>query len=288
MRFDASVSLRPRGEEQLFPRAEIKNLNSFRSLKNAVAYEISRQTALWEAGEIPQKEMTVGWLDDEQKTVFMRWKESADDYRYFDEPDLPPLKVDASRLDRIRPSVPELPHLRRARYMKDFGLDRAVAMTLADPGLAAYFEAAASRAKDAKLVSNWIAGTLAGKLNETGEGMESLKIDPAGIGALADLVSAGNVSTTTAKEVLVADEVWSGEIAPAAYIERHGLLIVQDEGAIEDACRKAIEANPKAAADVKAGQEKALGVLMGAVMKETKGKAPTAKVQEILKKLLAQ
>ena len=287
MRFDASVSLRPVGTEPLFPRAEIKNLNSFKSLRDAIAYEVQRQTKLWEAGTPPDKEMTVGWLEDDCKTVFMRWKETADDYRYFDEPDIPPLHSSPARIEEIHAALPELPHARRRRYVEEFALDRSIATSLADPELAPFFEAAVHTSEQPKMIANWGAGLLVGKLRELEQAPADLRINPTGLTELARMVGEGTVSTTTAKEVLVTDDVWEGRMTPAAYVKEHGLAQEQDIGAIEAACAQAISENPAPAADVRAGKEKAMGALVGSVMKLTRGKAPVALVTETLRRLIA-
>jgi aspartyl-tRNA(Asn)/glutamyl-tRNA(Gln) amidotransferase subunit B len=286
MRFDASVSLRPKGEDKLYPRAEIKNLNSFKSLRNAINYEAKRQSDLWEKGEVPEQEMTVGWIDDKQKTVFMRWKETADDYRYFDEPDLPPLSVTEKDIAEAKKHIPELPSSRRARYIKEYDLEQSTANTLANPEIAEYFEKVLKNTKNFKVAANWIATIFVGKLNESGNSSNAIKIDPVELGKLANSVNEGSVSSTTAKEVLVIEDVWSGKISPNQYISEHNLSQEQDEGAIIDACKEAIKQLPDAVNDLKAGKEQAIGALMGAVMRSTRGKAPAAKVTEYLKKLI--
>ncbi|MBT4119764.1 MAG: Asp-tRNA(Asn)/Glu-tRNA(Gln) amidotransferase subunit GatB [Candidatus Peribacter sp.] len=280
MRFDASISLREKGTEKLNPRSEIKNLNSFKSLERALQYEEKRLRKHWDTdGPLPG-DITVGWIDDEGKTKMLRDKETADDYRYFPEPDIPPLEFDQKEIDVIAASLPKLPRELKDEYIS-LGLDEKQALQLIDQStLQTMFEAIRSKT-DAKRASSLVLTQLLGFLNaaekEVAEGPDA--------DAMLELVGKiddGTISSNAGKDVLQ-KMVETGKNA-STIIEAEGMQQISDDGAIEDLVQQAIDANPKAIEDYKGGNEKALGAIVGFVMKESKGQANPGKVNEILKK----
>ena len=280
MRFDASISLREKGTEKLNPRSEIKNLNSFKSLERALQYEEKRLRKHWDTdGPLPG-DITVGWIDDEGKTKMLRDKETADDYRYFPEPDIPPLDFDQKEIDVIAASLPKLPRELKDEYIS-LGLDEKQALQLIDQStLQTMFEAIRSKT-DAKRASSLVLTQLLGFLNaaekEVAEGPDA--------DAMLELVGKiddGTISSNAGKDVLQ-KMVETGKNA-STIIEAEGMQQISDDGAIEDLVQQAIDANPKAIEDYKGGNEKALGAIVGFVMKESKGQANPGKVNEILKK----
>lgn len=286
MRFDASVSLRPVGEEKLYPRAEIKNLNSFKALEAAIVCEIRRQEDLWIKGEVPTSAVTVGWNEESGRTYFLRDKEESADYRYFPEPDLPPLHVTAEMVEGYRALVPELPTAKRERYVRDFGLGEDDARILAeDLKMARYFEEVVALTDDPKRAASFINTVLMARLNEQLIGIDEQKITAAMAGELLNLVKSGDISYNVAKGE-VFEEMYESGVAASLVVEAKGLKQVSDSGAIEEACRKVIEANPGPVADVRAGKDKAIGFLIGMVMKEMRGQGNPAMVSEILTKEL--
>jgi len=284
MRFDASISLREKGTDKLNPRSEIKNLNSFKALEKALQYEEKRLRDAWEETGGPLKgNITVGWLDDEGKTRMLRDKESADDYRYFPEPDLPPLRFDATVLEEIKASLPALPREHRKRYAAA-GVDTAQAMQLMDtPALRERFDAVYAKTGDGKRAGGMVLTQLVGFLNAAVRSVEEAP-PPQALVELATLIDAGTISANAGKEVLEA-MVASGKSAEEI-IEERGMKQISDTGALEEIVKKAIAANADAVASFKAGKTAAIGAIVGWVMKESKGQANPKGVQEILRKLL--
>ncbi len=286
MRFDASVSLRPKGEDKLYPRAEIKNLNSFKALESAISYEIERQKELWKSGEEMKTPITVGWDDEKGVTFFMRDKEESDDYRYFPEPDIPPLVIDEKMVEKFKKEIPELPNVKKKRYIEDIGLNEDDARILSeDLKLAMYFEEVVNLCGDSKKAVSFINTVLMRRLNEELIQVDQQKITPSMMAELIKLVNDGTVSNNAAKGE-VFEEMYSSGKSPSVIVEEKGLKQVSDTSAIEEACKKVIEANPGPVEDVKAGKEKAIGFLVGMVMKEMKGQGNPQIVNEIMKKLL--
>jgi len=315
MRFDASVSLRPMGEDQLYPRAEIKNLNSFKALEAAINYEIKRQTKLWEAGTPADSETTIGWNDEKQETYLMRSKESAADYRYFPEPDIPPMEFSDDFIAELKESLPELPLARRQRFVQDFQLTEQDAATLvADKALGDYFEEVAKATKQPKKSANWILNEVFGR--EIGHGIiainekagnkqpldgndgdfytiQSLKDIPFPQESLVEIINMVEneaiISGRTGKEILngICDMRDGGsKVSPREIVERDGLKQVSDTGAIEKFVDAAIAANPSVVEDFKSGKGNALGFLVGQVMKLSGGQANPKLVNELLAKKL--
>ncbi len=284
MRFDASISLREVGTEKLNPRSEIKNLNSFKALERALHYEEKRLRGLWEETGGPLKgDITVGWQDDEGKTRMLRDKENAQDYRYFPEPDIPPMHFDAKQIADALAALPPLPRALRKRYT-DAGLDDAQAMQLLDDAmLAKLFDAVWDKTNDAKRASSLVLTQLQGALKAENK----TAADGPSIEAILELVAAidaGTISANAAKEVLPV-MVQTGKGANAI-IDEKGLKQVTDTGAIQKLVDEAIAANPKSVEDYKGGKQAALGALVGQVMKLSKGSANPAAVNELLKKAL--
>jgi aspartyl-tRNA(Asn)/glutamyl-tRNA(Gln) amidotransferase subunit B len=284
MRFDASVSLRPVGEDKLYPRAEIKNLNSFRSLEAAINYEVRRQTELWEAGNVPEVETTVGWVEEEQKTKMMREKESAADYRYFPEPDLPPLQTEADYVEKLRAELPELPAVYRVRLQADFGLSEEEAeIAVSQIHLGRMFEQVASATGDHKRARTFVFNVLLGFLKEDAIDVTQSKVSSEHLIALIGAVNDGKISASVAKEVL--EEVSMTGKDPMQIVSDKGLEQVSDAGELESICQKVLEDNAGIVEDYKGGKEKAFSALVGKVMGATKGQANPGMVTEILKKL---
>ena len=287
MRFDASVSLRPVGDSKLYPRAEIKNLNSFRSLEASIEREIAKQRELWEAGTPPTVETTVGWDEDKGDTYLMREKESAADYRYFPEPDLPPLVITDEQLKEWEKEVPESPLAVYERFLGTYGLSEAEARFFAeDSKFAKLFEETAKSSGNAKTAASFVGTVLVSRLKEAGKKLSDSPVTAAHLIELIQLVDSGAISNNVAKSSLFEAMMDSGKM-PKSLVDELGLAQVSDTGAIEELCKKAIEANPAAVADVKAGKTKAMAAIVGTVMKESKGKANPQMVNELLTKLLA-
>jgi aspartyl-tRNA(Asn)/glutamyl-tRNA(Gln) amidotransferase subunit B len=279
MRCDVNVSLRPVGQAELGTKVEVKNLNSFRSVQHALEYEIERQAAALDRGErIPQE--TRGWVDDRGVTVTQRSKEEAHDYRYFPEPDLPPLFVQRAWLEQLRQRLPELPDARRARYMATWSLGAYDAEALSTDGVAAQlFEDTVRVGADPKKAANWIQNDVA-RLSSDGH-----TLDPEHLAELIRLVDAGVIGISAARQVL--PEVYRSGRRPSALIEELGLAQVSDVSALEEAARVTIEANPAAVADYRSGKVAAINRLKGQLIKASGGKANPAVAEELLRKLLA-
>jgi aspartyl-tRNA(Asn)/glutamyl-tRNA(Gln) amidotransferase subunit B len=286
LRCDANVSIRPAGATAFGVKAEVKNLNSFRHVQRALEYEIARQTELLERGGRVVQETRL-WDTDAGATVSMRSKEEAHDYRYFPEPDLPPLQLDPVWIEQIRTSLPELPDARRRRFVEQYGLPEYDAGVLTQAGdVADYFEAAAAAAGNPKAASNWVMGELMRKANETGVALTGLGLAPAALGGLIRLVDAGTITSPVAKEVF---EKMIATGRPAdAIVAAEGLARIDDESAIESAVRQVIDANADAVTQYRAGKQQTFGFLVGQVMKATRGKANPARVNELMRRLLDQ
>jgi aspartyl-tRNA(Asn)/glutamyl-tRNA(Gln) amidotransferase subunit B len=284
-RCDANVSVRRQGETKLGTRAELKNLNSFRFVERAIAHEIERQIDLIEAGGKVSQE-TMHWDDRAAKSTPMRGKEHADDYRYFPDPDLPPLRLEADWLEAQRKKLPELPQARRARYREQFGLPADDAAVLTDDrDVAEFFEAAVASYGQAKTISNWVMRDVLAAVTEAGKPLRELPLTPQHLVELLKLVDAGRITVASAREVF-AEMAKTGGRAEAIVRER-GLEAVSDAGALEQHARAVIAASAAQAAKYKAGDTKLLNFFVGQVMKATGGKADPAKLREVLTRLLA-
>ena len=283
LRCDANVSLRPAGTHAFGAKAEVKNVNSFRFLQKALEFEIDRQRAILEAGGRVEQE-TRQWDSDTGTTQSMRSKEGAHDYRYFPEPDLPPLRIDDAWIARVREGMPELPEARMARLMAAHGLsayDADVLVRLIS-GAADFFEATVAAGATAKTASNWIQGELRRKLKELGsEDLSAVPFGPAGLAELTSLVDARTISSSVAKEVL--EEMWTSGQSARAIVEARGLAQIGDTAALEAIVDAVIAANPDPVAQYRAGKTQTFGFLVGQVMKASKGKANPALAGEILR-----
>ncbi len=286
-RCDANISLRPVGQQELGSKVEVKNMNSFRAVYRALAHEVERQAAVLDAGgRLPQE--TRGWDDERGVTVSQRSKEFAHDYRYFPEPDLPPLVLTDERVAAVRGKLAELPDARRARLRTQYGLsDYDAGVLTVDRAAADYFEAVVAslgKPESAKAAANWLVNDLFGRLNAAGRSLAEARVTPEGLAALIRLVDDGTISQRAAKEVF-AEMFESGRPAGAIVAER-GLTQISDDSALEAAVDQALAANPKSVSDYRAGRQQALGYLVGQVMRLTRGKAnPTVVNQIILRKL---
>jgi aspartyl-tRNA(Asn)/glutamyl-tRNA(Gln) amidotransferase subunit B len=286
-RCDANVSVRPAGATELGTRREIKNLNSFRFLQQAIDYEIRWQIAEIEDGRAIQQ-ATVLFDPDTGETRVMRTKEDAHDYRYFPDPDLLPLEVSAERLAAVRAALPLLPHMRRAQFSAEYGLTAYDAGLLTSSReLADYFAAAVAGAdgKTGKLCANWITGALSARLNEDGLDIAQSRVGALELRSLVDRIADGTISGKIAKDVF--DAMWSGEGDADAIIAAKGLKQISDSGEIEKIVDQVIAANAQQVADFRAGKEKAFNSLVGQAMKATRGKANPQQVNEILRRKLA-
>jgi aspartyl-tRNA(Asn)/glutamyl-tRNA(Gln) amidotransferase subunit B len=290
LRCDANVSVRPVGSEELGVKTELKNMNSFRFLERGVEAELARQRELVEAGGRVVQE-TLHFDPGSGTLTSLRSKEEAHDYRYFPEPDLVPLAPTEEMLREAREALPELPAARMARYREEMGLSADAATLLAaDPETAAYFERAAGAAEgvEARAVANWVTGELAAALRQDGgeaSAAES-KVEPEALAALVAMVQEKKISHGSAKTVLAALVAEGGD--PAAIVEREGLAQISDTGELESIVAAAVEANPEAAEQVRSGNGKAIGAIVGAVMKETKGRADGGEVSRLIKEQLAR
>jgi aspartyl-tRNA(Asn)/glutamyl-tRNA(Gln) amidotransferase subunit B len=276
MRVEANVSLRPRGTEPFGTRVEVKNMNSFRSVERAIAYEIERQAVALDAGETLTQD-TRGWNEDRGATYVMRSKEDSHDYRYFPEPDLPPLRVDTAWLATIRAGLSELPAARRARYQADLGLSAYDASVIVgDAAATALFEAAraAAPATDPKALANWVTGAFLGLLRTDPE--SAARVEPAELADLVGRVAAGQLSGTNAKEVFAAHAADGTTVA--SIIESRGFRQISDTSALAAIVEEVVAANPRALEDYRAGKP-VLGFFVGQVMKATRGQANAALVQ---------
>jgi aspartyl-tRNA(Asn)/glutamyl-tRNA(Gln) amidotransferase subunit B len=300
LRCDANVSLRKKGESGFPPyKVEVKNMNSFKAVAAAIEYEIKRQAEVLDSGETPAKE-TRGWVDDKGITVSQRSKEESQDYRYFPEPDLPALHFTRDYVEELRRELPELPAQRKKRFMSEYGIPDKDAQVLVDyKELSDYFEHVNSEldewmeveygttgdASNRAWMVNWILGPFLAYLNKNSLSPLETKITAENFAELLKLVKMGKVSGLAAKDVL-AKMFETGE-DPSNLLESMGLAQVSDEGAILDAIRKVLAANPKGVEDAKTKGEKAFGFLVGQTMKELKGKGNPQVINELLKKELS-
>ena len=289
-RCDANVSVRPVGTTTLGTKVEVKNMNSFRAVEKAIAFEIRRQTAACEAGEKLVQETRL-WDADREETRSMRKKEYADDYRYFPEPDLLPLVVDDAWVERVRTELPELPPARRERFAREHGLTPYDADVLTQrKDVADYFEAGVAAGASAKEMANWVMTELLRIVRDEKLDhalvIRDWPITPAQLAGLAKLVQAGTINRNTAKSLL--PKLRGTNADPEKLVAAEGLAQVSDRGALEQAVRDVIAKSPSQVAEFKAGKEKVLGFLVGQVMKATGGKANPQLLQELLRAALAE
>jgi len=289
LRCDANVSLRARGSEELGTKTELKNMNSFRFLERGIEAELERQAALLDAGERVDQD-TLHFDPRTGSLTQLRSKEYAHDYRYFPEPDLVPLAPSEDMIEAARATLPELPAARRRRYRSELGLDDRPATLIAfDAELASYFESALAAAEEvpARVLANWITGELVARLREAGDGAAEAarsRVGPEAIATLAGLVERRELTSGAARRVLAVLVAEGGE--PRAIVEREGLAALGDADELGAVVARAIEADPAAAARVREGNMKAVGPLVGFVMRETKGRADGGEVTRLIREQL--
>ena len=291
-RCDANVSVRPTGSERFGTKVEVKNMNSFQAVHDALAYEIERQIRCLREGDRIVQE-TRGWVEQTGRTVSQRSKEQAHDYRYFPEPDLPPLLIDRAWVAEIGARLPELPEAKRARFVGEYGLSPVDASILTETrALADYYEATVvalragpvDRGRAARLAANWLLGEMRRLLNAHGQTIGQARIRPAQLAELIGLAESDTVTGPVAKDVL-ARMFDTGQDA-AAIVQEQGLTQLGDRAAILEAVRQAIGDNSRAVADYRAGKQAALKFLVGQVMKQTRGRADPNLVADLLKQEL--
>ena len=285
-RCDANISLRPVGSESLGVKTEVKNMNSFRFVQRALEYEIKRQRAILEQGGTISQETRL-WDSDAGVTHGMRGKEEAHDYRYFPDPDLVPVVVDDQWIEKVRQELPELPDVKKARFINDYGLPEQDAVVLTgSKELAAYFEACVDRFPQAKKVSNWIMAELLRELNRDDREIDQCPVAPEDLAELLKMTDESIISGKIAKTVF--EEMYSTGKAPRVIVEEKGLKQVSDEGEIGEIIDHVLAANPSQVEEYRGGKEKLLGFFVGQVMKETQGKANPKLVNKILREKLSQ
>lgn len=297
MRVEVNISMRPVGQKEFGTKVEIKNINSFKFAQDAVDYEVKRQTGILERGEKVVQE-TRGWNENKGETFSQRSKEEAHDYRYFPEPDLPPLKISRESVEKLRVELPELPSAKEERFVREYGISAdTAAVLIADKALAGYFEEVISelaqhdKETPEKPVKNpvvvaaaFMTGDFLRILGEASATASDIRVTPENFAELVLYVAEDKISSTAAKKAL--EEMFRSGEDPSDIIERHGLWQMSDVGDLEDAARHIVLENPEAVADYKKGKEASLQFLVGKVMKETRGKANPKIIQDILKKLL--
>lgn len=286
LRVEPNISLRPSGTTEFGTRTELKNLNSFRSLADGTDYELARQAAVLDRGEQVVQE-TRGWHEGRRETFSQRVKEEAEDYRYFPEPDLPPLFIEESWIEAVRAGLPELPDARRARYRETFGLSAYDAGVLTeDQTVAAWFEAAVaeSDADSAKTIANWLINDLFRLMNEHRQTIEQVKITPAALVELIALVNRQTINNNTAKEVL--DEMFTGGRSPQQIVEERGLAQISDEAALVALIEQVLADNPDEVSAYRGGKTQLKGWFVGQVMRASRGKGNPALVNTLLEERL--
>ena len=286
MRADVNLSVREVGSEKFGTRTEMKNLNSFKAIGRAIEGERARQIELIEEGKAVVQE-TRRWDDNKEYSYAMRSKEDAKDYRYFPDPDLPPVHISDEWIDRIVKSMPEFQPEKQARYVDQYGLPQYDAGILTgSKKLSDLFEETTALCGKPKKVANWLMGETLRLLKENGQEPEDLQFSPKHLASLIELAEAGSVNNQVAKEVF--EQIFAEDVDPEAYVEEHGLKTVNDTGLLEETARKVLENNPGPIEQYKSGKTKVLGFLVGQVMKEMKGKANPAAAGELLQKLLSE
>jgi aspartyl-tRNA(Asn)/glutamyl-tRNA(Gln) amidotransferase subunit B len=286
-RCDANVSVRPRGQQELGTRSELKNLNSFRFVEKAINFEVARQIEVLEDGGKVDQETRL-YDSDKDETRPMRSKEEANDYRYFPDPDLLPVEIDADYIESVRATLPELPAAKQKRFVDQYGIKTEDADILTGNWvLADFFETVAGASSAApQLAANWVIGDLAGALNREGLDIDGSRIGATELAGLLDRIEDHTISGKIAKEVFEA--IWAGEGTADEVIEKRGLKQITDTSAIEAIVDEVIAANPSQVADYQAGKDKLIGFFVGRVMQATGGKANPGQVNQILKSKLAK
>jgi aspartyl-tRNA(Asn)/glutamyl-tRNA(Gln) amidotransferase subunit B len=285
LRCDANVSLRPRGATKLGTKTELKNINSFKNVRDAIEHEVRRQASLLDRGERIIQETRL-WDAARGVTQAMRSKEQAHDYRYFPEPDLPPLVVGEADLVRLRGALPELPEDRFARHVAAGLSAQDAGVLVAEREIADYFDATVAAGAPPKRAANWVLNEVLGRVDDPRRlGDPELPVPPAALAELIALIDKGTLSGKLGKETFA--RMWTEKRAAGAIVEAEGLAQVSDQGELEAACKRVVDAHADEAARFRAGNAKLMGFFVGAVMKETGGKANPKSVNEILRRLLA-
>lgn len=284
MRADVNLSVREVGTDVLGTRTEMKNLNSFKAITHAIEGERARQIELLEEGKAITQE-TRRWDENKEQSYAMRSKEDAKDYRYFPDPDLIPVVISDSWIEEVRSRQPEMRPEKIERYQREYEIPRYDAEIITETKkLADLFEETVKICGRPKQAANWIMGELFRLMKESGTQAEDLKLSPAHLAGLIELVDQGSISSSVGKKVF--EKIFAEDVDPVQYVEEHSLKTVNDEGALRTAAEKVISDNPQAVADYKAGKEKAFGALMGQTMRALKGKADPAAVRKLLEELL--
>ena len=280
-RCEPNLSLRPAGQQELGVKVELKNINSFKIVKDALEHEIKRQTKVLTEGGCVKQETRL-WNLDRGETAVMRSKEEAHDYRYFPDPDLVPLKLEREWVDAFRADLPELPAVRTRRFLEEYGLpDYDAGVLTATRDLAEYFEASVKLFPQPKTVSNWMMGELTRELNNTGTAIGASPVSPERLATLLRMVEQGTVSLKVARDIF--PEMYRTGKAPEQIVQEKGLTQVSDEGALSQVIDDVLAKNPAQVAQFKQGKQQVLGFLVGQVMKTSGGKANPGKVNELLK-----
>lgn len=284
LRCDANISLRPVGQKEFGTKTELKNLNSFRNVERALEYEEKRQADILDKGE-KVIQQTLRWLDNQNKAVTMRSKEEAHDYRYFPEPDLVHLYIDEEWKEEVRKSIPELPDQRKERYTKEYNLsDYDASILTMSKATAEFFEEMVALKADPKMAANWITSELLGYLNQEGKELHEIRVTPASLTEMIQLIAKGTISSKLAKKVL--KEMLATGKSPTVIVEEKGWVQISDEGQLKEEVTKVLENNPQSIEDYKNGKDRALGFLVGQVMKATKGKANPQLVNKLIREAI--
>lgn len=286
LRADANISVRLMGEEKLGTKTEIKNMNSFSGVQKGIEYEALRQAELIEDGGTVIQE-TRTWDEGKGVTLSMRKKEKENDYRYFPEPDLMPIRITPEKIEEVRRLLPELPDEKKARFVEDYGLNHSDAEILISARETAdYLDATVKAGIDPKVAANWMLGDLSKMVNENNLTFAEAPVTPSLLAGMVALMDKGTISGKIAKKVIIS--MWETGKDAQTIVEEEGLVQISDTGAIEEIVKAIVAANPKSVEDFKSGKGKAIGFLVGQVMKETKGRANPGLVNELLKKYLNQ
>ena len=284
LRADVNLSVRPKGQKEFGTRTEMKNLNSFHAIARAIAYESRRQIDLLEDGEAVVQE-TRRWDDNKGYSYAMRSKEDAQDYKYFPEPDLPPIEISDARIQEIRESMPELPEQKKQRYREELGLpEYDTEILTGNLAFVTLFEETVKLCDSPKDVANWIMGEVMKLLNDTGTLPEDMTLAPEKLAVVIQMVKSGKINRGTGKTVL--EKVFTDGVDPESYVQENNLAQITDLGAIRPVLEEVIAANEKSVSEYKAGKTQAMGYIMGQAMRALKGKAPAQEVQKMLHELL--
>ena len=284
LRCDVNLSVRPVGQKEFGTRTETKNLNSFKAIHNSIEFEIQRQIEVLEnGGKIYQETRR---FDDAKGVGYaMRSKEDAQDYRYFPDPDLAPIVLSEEYINNIKENLPEMPHIKKERYIKEFDLPEYDAEILtSSKKTASFFEKANAICNNPKAVSNWIMGDFARMLNEKEIEIDESKVTEENLASLIMLIDKGTISSKIAKQIF--EEMFETGEDAKTIVEKRGLVQISDEGAIKEICQRVVDANPQSIIDYKAGKDRAIGFLVGQIMKETKGKANPQIVNKLLLEII--